>query len=203
MDPFAHMTDVLTRVRTLEVVQKTAAPKEPKKTERLRKKSDTKKYEVQMIPSVYGTSMSALSYRVITLLLEEVSPQEIAKSLELNLNAVRMHKANVAKKLGVPTTRVLEFLRNWRNNNPNFQEPEIVELKSPYYIAGVELTRFKYRILKELAYKDIQEVARELKMSRDNIMSHRYQICLMFGLSWEDVQKKVQEFWAKEEKMEA
>lgn len=199
MDPFTHMADVLTGVRPPNVVE-VPVVKQPKKPERLRKKSYTKRYEVQMIPSVYGTSMSALSYKVITLLLEEVPPLEIAKSLELNLNAVRMHKANVAKKLGVSTKRVLDFLRNWRKDNPNFQEPEVVELKTPYYVAGVELTRFKYRILRELAYKDAQEVAKELRMSRDNLMTHRYQIVELFGLSWEGVKKKVLEFWAEEEK---
>ncbi len=192
MDSFTYMLQSLGKGNIK--VKAELKPKAEAKRGVLRKASETKKYEVVMIPKVYGIRMSALSYKVIELLLEGKTPQQVAEELGLNQNAVNLHKTSVARKIGISNSEVLPYIRQWKKDNPSVPLPRL-DLVNSFSVAGVTLSIRKYRLLKELIDKDVDQVAREMKISKTLVWSHRYQISEAFNLPWEEVRNKVKEYW--------
>lgn len=188
MDPFAHMAQVLAS----EKREHLETPKLPE-IKRLRKPSDTKKYVTSLV-RMYGINMSSLTYWVVENLLEGKPPQQVANELGLNRNAVYLHKANLAKKLGVSIAELFDFIRKWKKTNPCTKalEPEVAS--DVYQVDGVVLTKFRYELLKDLLTKDLDTIAKERKVSKDSIRSNRYQISEAFGLTWDQLEPKVKKF---------
>ncbi len=184
-----HMTQILAP----EKREHLETPKPPE-IKRLRKPSDTKKYVTVMV-KMYGINMSSLTYWVVESLLEGKPPQQVADDLGLNRNAVYLHKANLAKKLGVSIAELFDFIREWKTVNPCTKavEPEVAS--DIYKVDGVVLTKFRYELLKDLLTKDLDTIAKERKMSKDSVRSNRYHISETFGLTWEQLEPKVREFW--------
>ncbi len=190
MDPFTHMAQVLAPQRR-EYVE---IP-EVLKAKRLRKASDTKKYVTSMV-KMYGIQMSSISYWVMESLLEGKTPQQVADALGLNRNAVYLHKANLAKKLGVSIAGLFDFVRKWKTDNPCSEKPEtVIEPADLYQVNGVILTKFQYELLKDLIAKDMDAVAEERGVSKNSVRSNRHRISESFGLTWEQLEPKVRQFW--------
>ncbi len=194
MDSFTYMVKSLGESKACEVSDSESDLDPESKETKTRDTSKTTRYDVLMLPKVYGIRMSALTYKVMEGLVEGKSSNQVAKELGLNRNAVNLHKASVGRKLGIPSTEVVAYIIDWKKKNPNVVLPE-VELSNSFLVAGVTLTHLRSRLLKELLTKDVAQIARETKMSKDSIMAHRYQICKAFGLPWEEVKQKVTEFW--------
>jgi hypothetical protein len=192
MDPFVHMAQVLASDKS-EFVE---APK-ALEVKKIRKPSDTKKYVTSLV-RMYGINMSSLTYWVVESLLEGKTPQQVADLLDLNRNAVYLHKANLAKKLGVSIAELFEYIRKWKEQNPQTPAPKPeVESASLYQIDGVVLTKFRYELLKDLLTKDVDTIAKERKLSKDSVRSNRYQISEVFGLTWDQLAPKVRRFWSE------
>jgi hypothetical protein len=190
MDPFTHMAQVLASAKSEHV-----EPPKALEAKKARKPSDTKKY-VTILVRMYGINMSSLTYWVVESLLEGNTPQQVADSLDLNRNAVYLHKANLAKKLGVSIAELFDYIRKWKEQNPQAQvaKPE-VESVSIYLVDGVVLTKFRYELLKDLLTKDVDTVAKERGMSKDSVRSNRHHISESLGLAWDKLAPKVQRFW--------
>jgi hypothetical protein len=129
-------------------------------------------------------------------LLEGKTNEQIAEEFGLNVNSVHQHKGRVSKNLGIERSELIQYLKKWKEENPQAcLVPPKVETSGTYQVDGVRLTKFKYALLKDLMTKDADTIARERKTTRSVITNRRYDIAKMFCMSWEDLVPRVKKFW--------